>query len=56
VPSTGGTIVYLNGGLRFQSADRIGVYTFLLVPAYRNVNDAQLAPRYSLLIGLSKMF
>jgi hypothetical protein len=56
VPSTGGTIVYLNGGLRHTSADGLGFYGFLLVPVYRYVNDPQLAPRYSFLVGLSKTF
>jgi hypothetical protein len=56
VPSTGGTIVYLNAGLRFRSAEGIGIYGHVLVPAYRQVNDAQLAPRVSILFGLSKTF
>jgi hypothetical protein len=56
VPSTGTTTVYANAGLRYRSAEGISLYTHLLVPVYRHVNDAQLAPRYSLLIGLSKTF
>ena len=56
VPSTGGTSVYLNTGVRFRSADGFGVYGHLLVPAYRQVNDAQLAARFSLLFGVSKAF
>jgi hypothetical protein len=56
VPSTGGTIVYLNGGLRHTSAEGFGFYGFLLLPVYRYVNDAQLAPRYSILVGFSKTF
>ena len=53
-PSTGGTVVYLNAGLRLRSSDGLGFYAFLLVPAYRDVNDAQLAPRFSTVVGLSK--
>ncbi len=56
VPSTGGTIVYLNAGLRVQSPEGLGFYGFLLAPAYRDVNDAQLAPRFSLVLGFSKGF
>jgi hypothetical protein len=56
VPSTGGTSVYLNTGLRFRSADGFGVYGHLLVPAYQRVNDAQLAARFSILFGISKAF
>ena len=56
VPSTGGTFVYVNAGLRIRSADGLGAYGHLLVPAYRQVNDAQLAPRFSVLLGVSKAF
>jgi hypothetical protein len=34
----------------------VGFYGFFLAPLYRDVNDAQLAPRYSVLFGLSKAF
>jgi hypothetical protein len=56
VPSTGSTVLYLNAGLRYQMPDGPGFYGFLLLPAYRDVNDPQLAPRFSLLIGLSRTF
>lgn len=56
VPSTGATVVYLNAGLRYRSAEGVGVYGYALVPAYRQMNDAQLAPRFSFLFGLSKAF
>jgi hypothetical protein len=56
VPSTGATIVYLNAGLRYRSAEGVGLYGYALVPGYRHVNDAQLAPRFSLLFGISKAF
>jgi hypothetical protein len=56
VPSTGSTMVYVNAGLRFQSPEGLGLYGFLLLPAYRDVNDAQLAPRFSVLLGLTKAF
>ena len=56
VPSTGSTVVYLNAGLRYQAANGPGFYAFLLLPAYRDVNDPQLAPRFSVLLGLSRTF
>lgn len=56
VPSTGATILYLNAGLRFRSAEGMGIYGNVLVPAYRRMNDAQLAPRFSVLFGLAKAF
>jgi hypothetical protein len=42
--------------VRFQSPEGVGVYGFVLAPAYRDVNDAQLAPTFSMLIGISKAF
>jgi hypothetical protein len=56
VPSTGSTTVYLNGGLRYRTPEGVALYRHLLVPVYRHVNDAQLAPRFSVLFGLSKAF
>ena len=56
VPSTGATTVYANGGLRYRTAEGLSLYTHVLVPVYRHVEDAQLAPRYSVLAGLSKAF
>jgi hypothetical protein len=56
VPSTGATVLYANAGLRLGTAEGVGFYGFFLAPLYRDVNDAQLAPRYSVLFGLSKAF
>jgi hypothetical protein len=56
VPSTGATYLYLNTGLRVRASDGLGAYGFFLAPVYRKVNDAQLAPRYSFLLGVSKTF
>jgi hypothetical protein len=56
VSSTGSTLVYLNAGLRYRSADGVSVYGHLLVPAYRRVNENQLAARFSVLFGLAKSF
>jgi hypothetical protein len=56
VSSTGSTLVYVNAGLRYRSADGVSVYGHLLVPAFRRVNDTQLAARFSVLFGLAKSF
>lgn len=56
VPSTGATTVYLNGGLRYRTPQGLGMYVHLLAPVYRHVTDAQLAPRYSVLLGFAKAF
>ena len=56
VPSTGATVVYLNAGLRYRSAEGVGLYGFVLAPLYQQVNDAQLGARFSLLFGISKAF
>lgn len=56
VPSTGATILYLNAGLRASTADAFGFYGFVLFPVYKDVNEAQLAARYSVLLGFSKTF
>jgi hypothetical protein len=56
VPSTGGTTVYLNGGLRYRTPEGIGLYVHVLAPVYRYVKDAQLTPRLSVLVGIAKAF
>jgi hypothetical protein len=56
VPSTGGEIVYLNPGVQVSLPRRGSAYAFLQHPLYRHVNEQQLTPRFSLLLGLSKGF
>jgi hypothetical protein len=56
VPSTGTTTVYVNGGLRYRTPEAVSIYLHVLAPVYRHVNDAQLAPRYSMLVGISRTF
>jgi hypothetical protein len=56
VPSTGATVVYLNAGLRYRSAEGVSLYGYALAPVYQQVNDAQLGARFSLLFGISKAF
>jgi hypothetical protein len=56
VPSTGGRIVYVTPGLRWTPRGRTSVYAFVQVPAYRYVNEAQLAPRVGVLVGVARTF
>lgn len=56
VPTTGTTYVYLNAGLRYRSGDDLSFYGYALFPVYRDVNETQLAPQYSFVVGLSKSF
>jgi hypothetical protein len=56
VPSTGGTIVYLTPGLRWSPTRDTSVYGFVQVPAYRYVNESQLAPRVGVLVGVARTF
>jgi hypothetical protein len=56
VPSTGGTFVYLNPGLRFTAPRSFSLYAFLVLPPYRHVNESQLGPRVGVLTGVSKVF
>lgn len=56
VPSTGSFILYVNPGLQVTLPQRGMAYAYLPMPAYRNVNDQQLTPGFSVLLGLSKSF
>jgi hypothetical protein len=54
VPSTGGTVVYLTPGLRWEALRSTSVYAFVQVPVYRYVNEQQLAPRVGMLFGVAR--
>jgi len=56
VPSTGMTFFYLTPALHVDVPGGVSVYGYLQLPAYRYVNDMQLAPRAAVLTGLSKTF
>jgi len=56
VPSTGATLVYMTPGARARLGVRNAAYAFLSVPVYRNVNERQLTPHYSLILGASRTF
>ena len=56
VPSTGMTFFYVTPALHYEAPRGVSVYAYLQLPAYRYVNDMQLAPRVAVLTGLSKTF
>lgn len=56
VESTGGTIVYAIPGLVTALPGKMSAYLFLPVPVYRYVNETQVAPRLSLVAGMSRSF
>lgn len=56
VPSTGGTVVYLTPGLRWNTSASTSLYAFVQVPTYRYVNEQQLAPRFGMLVGVARTF
>jgi hypothetical protein len=56
VESTGGTIVYAIPGLVASLPFRFSVYVFLPVPIYRYVNETQVAPRLSVVVGTAHAF
>ena len=56
VPSTGMTFLYVTPALNYEAPGGVSVYGYLQLPAYRYVNDMQLAPRAAVLTGLAKTF
>jgi hypothetical protein len=56
VPATGSRIAYLVPGLSLKGPRRVAFYGYLIAPVYRHVNEAQLAPRTGLVLGVSRTF
>lgn len=56
VASTGATFVYVGPGLQVIGPDRLSLFGYALFAPYRYVNDAQLAPRFSATVGVSRTF
>lgn len=56
VPSTGGDWVNFTPGIRVQASDYLSLYSFLQLPVYQYVNEANLVPRYGLVLGASYTF
>lgn len=56
VPSTGASFLHVSPGLRFDTPEGASIYGFLQIVVRRHVNELQLGPRMSFLIGFSKAF
>ena len=56
VPSTGARFLNLSPGVRLDAGTGTVLYAFVQVPVYQDVNEAQLAPRTGLLLGVSKSY
>ena len=56
VPSTGSDALSLSPGIRFGPGKELELYSYVQIPVYQDVNEAQLAPRFGLIVGLSKRF
>jgi hypothetical protein len=56
VPSTGSTQMALTPGVTLFSASGTAFYLHLPVPVYQKVNEAQLAARMGLVVGLAATF
>jgi hypothetical protein len=54
--STGGTLVYASPGIVVPVVKKASVYGFFQVPVYQNVNGVQLAPRYTVSLGVKSAF
>jgi hypothetical protein len=56
VRSTGARYVYLTPGVHVRLGAGSAAYALVPLPIHRHVNDAQLAPRRGLVVGLSRTF
>ncbi|MCI0419529.1 MAG: hypothetical protein L0312_09955 [Acidobacteria bacterium] len=54
VPSTGSLFLYFTPGIRLNLSSGFGFYVFVPMPAYRNLNEAQLGPVASIVVGFSR--
>ena len=54
--ATGGTLVYLAPGATLRTGGGTSLYGFLQLPVYQQVNSLQLAPSYTLTLGMRKSF
>jgi hypothetical protein len=54
--NSGGRFLYLVPGLSVRAPMKMGVFAYFVVPVYRYVNEAQLAPKTGLVLGLSRSF
>ncbi|MDX8379923.1 MAG: hypothetical protein R8K48_07775 [Gallionella sp.] len=56
VPISGGTLAYLAPGASLRVGNGRSVYGFVQLPIYQSVNSLQLAPQYTLTLGMRQSF
>ena len=54
--NSGGTLIYLSPGVTFEASTNVAVFAFVQVPVYQNVNGYQLAPKWTLSVGMRASF
>jgi hypothetical protein len=54
--STGGTLAYLSPGISVRVMDNVRLYAFAQLPIYQNLTGFQLAPHYTLSVGVHASF
>jgi hypothetical protein len=54
--NTGGRFLYLVPGLSVRAPVSLAVFGYAVIPVYRYVNEAQLAPRTGFVFGVSRTF
>ena len=54
--NSGGTLLYLSPGVTFEATKNVAVFAFFQVPVYQNVNGYQLAPKWTLSVGMRASF
>jgi hypothetical protein len=56
IPVSGGTLAYLAPGVSVRMGGGISMYGFVQLPIYQKVNSLQLAPQYTLTMGMRQSF
>jgi hypothetical protein len=56
VPVSGGTLAYLAPGASIRLGGGTSVYGFVQLPVYQSVNSLQIAPQYTLSLGVRQSF
>lgn len=56
VPVSGGTLAYLAPGVSARVGGGAAVYGFVQLPVYQNVNSLQIAPKYTVTLGVRQSF
>lgn len=56
VDSTGSTLVNLTPGIRIRGDSGSSYYGLVQIPVHQHVNEDQLAPRFGIVVGVSRTF